>query len=351
MSTSDRPVVLVTRGSPLALAQTRQVLAACQAACPEFTFELRVIKTTGDKLQKASMAQESKTLPKGLFTKELEVALLRGEGDLAVHSLKDLPTDLPPGLKLGAVPERVDVRDVLIYRSEQGAAWRPPEEETAPAPDTPAPRPFPAGISFDQLPSGATVATSSTRRREQLLARRPDLRVVEIRGNVGTRLQKLLRQPGLDAMILAAAGLERLGYAVREDGTLMSRPEGAGDDLREWREEAEFRATFLSVEDMLPCVGQAALGIEVRADDPRMAILCDRLDDPDSHRCVAAERAFLHAMGGGCQSPVAALAEIAGETLRLRAVSFRAGPRRAAELAGPLDRPEALGRAMAEALR
>ncbi|RME93156.1 MAG: hypothetical protein D6766_08685, partial [Verrucomicrobia bacterium] len=218
MSSDNRPIILATRGSPLALVQTEQVLAACRAAFPRLRFEMKIIKTTGDKLQRASMARKADTLPKGLFTKELETALLRRRADLAVHSLKDLPTDLPSGLALGAVLPREDVRDVLIYRSEIGAAWQPPAEEGLdPLPPR---RSFPAGMKVADLPEGATIATSSTRRREQLLALRPDLRIVEIRGNVGTRLNKLLRQPELDATILAAAGLKRLGYVIRPDGSL-----------------------------------------------------------------------------------------------------------------------------------
>jgi hydroxymethylbilane synthase len=163
---------IATRGSALALAQANMVLAQCRAAFPGESFELNIIKTTGDKLQTASMA--SGNLPKGLFTKEIEEALLDGSGDLAVHSLKDLPTELPTGLKLGAVSKRAEVRDVLVRRA------------SATIPDGKSP--------IADLPAGATVATSSTRRRAQLLHARPDLKIVEIRGNVGTRLRKLAEQ-------------------------------------------------------------------------------------------------------------------------------------------------------------
>src|SRR6266702_3297825 len=163
------PLLIATRGSALALAQANAVAAQCRAAFPKLVFELKIIKTTGDKLQTASMAQEGKSLPKGLFTKELEIALLKHRADLAVHSLKDLPTELPAGLKLGAVGKRADVRDVLIYRDaehlcaeeakETVAEWTPGQSQR---------RGFGPKISITELPQGATVATSSPRRKAQL---------------------------------------------------------------------------------------------------------------------------------------------------------------------------------------
>ncbi len=327
MST-EAPIRIATRGSPLALAQANTVAALCRAAFPHARFELKIVKTTGDKLQKASMAKSDPSLPKGLFTKELEVALLAGEADLAVHSLKDLPTDLPAGLELGAVLERADPRDVLVYRR-------------APAP---AGRGFAPGLTLAGLPADATLATSSTRRREQVLVARPQATVVEIRGNVGTRLQKLADQPEWDATLLAAAGLARLGFGLQSDGRLVG-PGAGGAGV-----PAGLLAAALSPEEMLPCVGQAAIGLEVRVADERTAALCARLNHGDTFRCVTAERAFLHAMGGGCQSPVAAFAEVAGETLRLRGVSFRHGPARRAELRGTGDQAAALGAKLAALL-
>lgn len=348
MSLNASSIILATRGSPLALVQTEQVLAACRAAFPRLRFEMKIIKTTGDKLQRASMAQKAGALPKGLFTKELETALLRHRADLAVHSLKDLPTELPAGLRLAAVLPREDVRDVLLYRSEIGAAWQPPAEEGLdPLPPR---RSFPAGLKVADLPKGATVATSSTRRREQLSALRPDLRVVEIRGNVGTRLNKLLRQPELDATILAAAGLKRLGYEIRADGTLACwRTEGS-QSQSQLREEVEFRAAMLSLDEMLPCVGQGAIGLEIRAGDERMEEICRRLNHYATFQCVTAERAFLRAMGGGCQSPVAALAEWHEEEIRVQAVSFRSGTRQFAQVRGPHREAESLGLQLAAQL-
>src|ERR1051325_8393501 len=186
------PLTLATRGSALALTQANSVLAQCRAAAPDLECQIKIIKTTGDKLQAASLA--SLDLPKGIFTKALELALLNGEADLAVHSLKDLPTDLPPGLKLGAVGARADVRDVLIYRDSSVHISK----------GTPG---FEGHLTIRSLPAGAVIATSSTRRRAQLLERRPDFKVVPIRGNVPTRLKKLVEQSDFDAIILAAAGM------------------------------------------------------------------------------------------------------------------------------------------------
>jgi hydroxymethylbilane synthase len=292
---ADRNNVLIaTRGSALALAQSNMMLAQCRAAFPGESFDLNIIKTTGDKLQTASMS--SSALPKGLFTKELEVALLNGEADFAVHSLKDLPTELPAGLKLVAVTKRADVRDVLIYRGKTSA-----NDGSK----------FDPGLTVSALPQGAHIATSSTRRRAQLLDRRPDLKISEIRGNVGTRLRKLAEQRELDGIILAAAGLNRLGFYTSESQPL------SGPDF-----PPGLLANPIALDEMLPCVGQAAIGIESRENDPRIDRVCAALNDATTHSCVLAERAFLRAMGGGCQLAVAAHAEIVGSELRMRGVSF-----------------------------
>lgn len=299
---SEKTIIIGTRGSALALAQANQIADECRAAFPKLAFELKVIKTTGDKLQTASIAQGM--LPKGLFTKELEVALLDGGVDLCVHSLKDLPTELPAGLKLGAVSKRVDVRDVLLYRDathfEQSGLLG-----------------FPARLSAKELPQGATVATSSTRRRAQLLAMRPDLKTIEIRGNVATRMRKLATQPEMDATVLAFAGLMRLGYQLTPDGRI------AGHDV-----PAGLFASIMDVDSMLPCVGQAAIGVEIRTNDERIERICASLNDYASFQCVTAERAFLAGMGGGCLAPVAAYAEPVGERIHMRAVSFMNGFKR-----------------------
>ena len=330
------PILLATRGSALALAQANAVLAQCKAAFPKLAFEIKIIKTTGDKLQTASLAQEGKTLPKGLFTKELEVALLEKRADLAVHSLKDLPTELPDGLKLGAVGKRADVRDVLIYRDE---AHLRSVTTDASAPQQ-SKRGFSAGLSIPHLPEGAVVATSSTRRRAQLLAQNPGLKAPDIRGNVLTRLQKLADNLELDATVLALAGITRLNYRIGDEGNL--RGESVPDGLL---------ATVLDTDVMLPCVGQGAVGIEIRQGDERIAAICQKLNDYTTFQCVTAERAFLAGMGGGCQSPVAAYAEPIDAQLRMRAISFANGPLQRAHATRPLAEAIELGNHLAAELK
>lgn len=354
--------ILATRGSALALAQTNLVLAQCRQAFPQWEFEIKIIKTTGDKLQTASMANPDASSAKGLFTKELETALLRHEADLAVHSLKDLPTDLPAGLRLGAVCQRADVRDVLIYRGSDSAvssAEEPGIESENKSGHRAGKRTFGVGLTVMGLPNGAVIATSSTRRQAQLSALRPDLKMVPIRGNVGTRLQKLAQQADIDALILAAAGLARLHFEISSQGKLLfptgaeplSSPGAKGQRQGAGTQPPPYLlANRLSVEEMLPCVGQGAIGIEVRDKDERMAPVCAHLNHEPTWQCVLAERAFLHTMGGGCQSPVAAYAEISGEELRLRAVSFRDGPARRAEVSGPAVNAIKLGAAVAQRL-
>jgi porphobilinogen deaminase len=333
--------VIATRGSALALAQANLVAAQCRAAFPKLIFEIKIIKTTGDKLQTASLAKEGQDLPKGLFTRELEVALLKHKADLAVHSLKDLPTSLPAGLKLGAVGKRDDARDVLIYRDTD--YLRDAEAATNSLDWTPGQstrRGFGPKIKIKDLPKGAVMATSSTRRKAQLLMLNPNLSVREIRGNVVTRLTKLAEQPELDATVLAMAGLLRLHFTISADGKLVG--DAVPDGLL---------ATVLEPDEMLPCVGQGALGIEVREEDGRIATICERLNDFNTLQSVTAERAFLAGMGGGCQSPVAALGEVTGAKLRLRALSFTDGPARRAEATRPLKEAAELGRQLAEELQ
>lgn len=303
-----RPLIIATRGSALALAQSNMIKAACEKALPGRAVELKIIKTTGDKLQTASMTRPSEQSTKGLFTKELEVALLASEADLAVHSLKDLPTDLPPGLELGATPPREDVRDVLILRADSPAQ------------------------SLASVERGPTIATSSSRRAAQIQALRPDLKVTPIRGNVGTRIKKLLAQPELGGTILAAAGLNRLQFKIDAHGKLTGNevPEGV-------------KALLLPIDEMLPAVGQAAIGIEIRQNDPELQALCAKLNDPATFACVTAERAFLRAMGGGCLSPVAAYATVQGGQLHLRAVALKSHGLSRAEASGPSAQAEQLG--------
>src|ERR1051325_7921026 len=268
----EKPIIIATRGSALALAQSNMIAAQLRAVFPKLRFELKIIKTTGDKLQKASMAKTDPALPKGLFTKELEVALIKGQADIAVHSLKDLPTELPVGLILAATPEREDVRDVLIYRDAKSfvnpkgsAALKGLNPHTA----------------LKDFPTGATIATSSTRRKAQLLVARPDLNIVEIRGNVSTRMQKVADRAELDGTVLALAGITRLKFTIAKDGKLN------GDQVPEG-----LLASVLDLDVMLPAVGQGAIGIEIRAGDERISKICDRLNDFNTFQCVTAERAF-----------------------------------------------------------
>lgn len=316
----EKPVIIATRGSALALAQANMIAAQCRIAFPQLHFELKIIKTTGDKLQKASMAKIDPSLPKGLFTKELEVALLNGEADFAVHSLKDLPTELPAGLQLTATPPRADVRDVLIYRG--GSRGLKPHAQ------------------LKDFPKGATIATSSTRRKAQLLAERPDLNIVEIRGNVATRMKKVADQAELDATVLALAGITRLNFSIEPDGRIRGDAVPAG-----------LLATVLDVDVMLPCVGQAAIGIETRTGDERVNKLCEQLNHTETFQAVTAERAFLAGMGGGCQSPVAAYAQIVGQEIQMSAVSFRDGPAKRSQGLSMIHDAVALGEKLAAELK
>jgi hydroxymethylbilane synthase len=262
---------LGTRGSALARAQTALVVRALGQADPELAapgaLEVVAIATSGDRVTDRPLAEIG---GKGLFCKELEAALLERRIDLAVHSVKDLPTWLPQGLVLGAVLARGDPRDVLITPSRAG---------------------------LDALPPGAVVGTASPRRQAQLLARRPDLRVVNFRGNVDTRLKKLAAG-AVDATLLAQAGLERLGIA----------PAGA---------------TVLSPEVMLPAVGQGAIGVECRADDASILARLKAIDDLKTAACIGAERALLAALDGSCRTPIAGHASFEGGRLRLEALVAR----------------------------
>jgi porphobilinogen deaminase len=317
------------------------MLEQCRKAFPSLRFDYKIIKTTGDKLQTASLSKLDPSLPKGLFTKELEVALVKGQADLAVHSLKDLPTELPAGLVLAATPKRADVRDVLIYRDAEFIRRRAAEtavQEWTPGQDEL--RGFAPRMQLKDFPAGATVATSSTRRKAQLLVARPDLNVEEIRGNVTTRLSKVAERAELDATVLAFAGLQRLNFTITPEGEL--RGDAVPDGLL---------ATVLEVDVMLPCVGQAAIGVEIRQQDERIAKICERLNHFNTFQAVTAERAFLQGMGGGCQSPVAAYAEIVGEHITMRAVSFRDGPAKRAEGKRPIKEAAQLGEDLAAQLR
>ena len=285
MKIPDRPLRLATRGSALALAQAHCVRKRLQTLLPGLRIAVQVFKTSGDRLQDKAQRRIPGSLPKSLFTKELETALLEGEADLAVHSLKDLPTELPAGLCLAAVSPREDARDVLLTK-------RPIE---AVAPDR---------NPLRSLPPNAAIGTGSQRRRAFLL--RAGLRMTPLRGNVPTRILKLADSSDLDGILLAAAGLKRLGYSLPENQAIK------GQDV-----PPNIFAALLPVKHMIPCAAQGAIGLETRLEDSETRSICRLFNDLSSQICVDAERKFLQAMGGGCQSPLAAYAQLAESTIRL----------------------------------
>jgi hydroxymethylbilane synthase len=292
-------ITIGTRGSLLALWQTNWVKAQLEKHHPGIEVEIKVISTKGDRVLDVSLPKLGEQ-GKGLFTKELEDALFEHRADLAVHSLKDLPTELPAGLQIGAICEREDVRDALVAR---------------------------AGIkSFVELPERALIGTSSLRRQAQLLAARRDLVIDPIRGNVDTRLRKL-DEGSYDAIVLAAAGLHRLGHADR----ITER---------------------LSEELMIPAVGQGALAIETRADDSVIDEIIHALDHEATRLACRAERAFLRGLGGGCLVPIAAHATIQGDLMTLNGLVARAdGSQIVRERrSGPSRAPEILGQQVADEL-
>ena len=287
-------ITIGSRGSSLALWQANWVRDQLESAGHEVV--IRIIKTSGDKLQNAALAASG---TKGLFIKEIEEALLAGEVDLAVHSMKDLPTDLPEGLGVAAVPEREDPHDALVSKG---------------------------GVTLRQLPAGARIGTSSLRRQSQLLALRPDLTMVAMRGNVDTRLRKLERGD-CEALVLAGAGLKRLGFAQH---------------ITSWFSETE----------IAPAVGQGALAIEIRLQNAAVKEAVAPLDHAPTHQAVRAERAMLDALGGGCQLPIAAFAKHAsGELHLMGVVADPAGARvLRANSSGMPEHPEDLGKRVAAEL-
>jgi hydroxymethylbilane synthase len=259
-----RQLVVGTRGSALAMWQTQWVVRQLGARRPDLRLRIDRIQTEGDVRTGAPLWQIGGS---GLFVKEIERALLEGRIDLAVHSMKDLPSAMAEGLVIAAVPEREDPRDVLVSRH---------------------------GLSLAKLPVGARVGTSSSRRRAQLLAYRPDLVIVPLRGNVDTRLRKAEGED-LDGVVLAAAGLERLGYADR----ITER---------------------VPLDVCLPAPGQGALAVQVRAGDEELIKMVSVLEDPATRRSTEAERTFLRVMGGGCQLPMACLCRREGGALVMDAL-------------------------------
>jgi len=296
-STYERTsVVLGTRGSKLAVHQSEWVQARLKELAPHVTVTLRRIQTSGDKILDVPLA---KIGGKGLFVKEIEEALLSGEIDLAVHSMKDVPTELPEGLDLLCIPFREDPRDALISRD---------------------------GRMFKDLPHGARVGTSSLRRQSQLLQARPDLSISMLRGNLDTRLKKL-REGQFDAIVLAAAGLRRLGWE---------------------REITEYLAPEIS----LPAIGQGALGIEGRGDDQFLRSLLSGLEHAPTRTMVLAERALLHRLQGGCQVPIAAHATLNGSDVTLEGLVASVDGKEIIRdtVRGTVADPESMGIELAERL-
>ena len=310
------PLVLGSRGSPLALAQARHVMAELKRAWPGRNFEIHVIKTEGDRLAEKPETGDLK-LGKGLFTAELERALLDGEIDLAVHSLKDLPTTGPDGLMLAAIPKRADARDVLITRGTDPAPEMPEGWSTASGA-------LRRAILGPELRYGAVLATGSPRRTAQLRLLRDDFSTAAIRGNIDTRLRKFREHEEWSGLILAAAGLERL------------KPDVAG-----------LCVTPMPFSQMLPAPGQGALALQTRKENSAdIRNLVRALHDPPTAAAVTAERMFLEALGGGCGEPIAAYGEVTGDNrLTLEGIAWLIGetkPRRG-HLIRRIDQAEALG--------
>ena len=293
--TSRQVLRIGARSSPLSQAQAEEVAGPLRERFPDRRFEIVTLSTAGDRDRRSSLA----SLGRGAFVKEIEVALLEGRIDVAVHSAKDVPSDLPQGLTLAGTVPRQDPRDVLVDR------W---------------------SLRLDDLPTGARIGTSSPRRTAQVKARRPDVELLPIRGNVGTRLEKA-GGPDYDGVVLAAAGLARLG---RLDAV----------------------AEYLPVDVCTPDVGQGTLAVEIREDDRELIDLLARIDHAPTSIALRAERSFLAALSGGCTAPIAAYARVEGQ--RLRIASMAATPdgghiwREDGEW--PAGQPEAAGRQMAQAL-
>lgn len=290
----ERKFIIGSRGSDLALWQTNFTKNSLEKNFPEASFDVRIIKTKGDAVLDTAL---SKIGDKGLFTKEIETALINREIDLAVHSLKDLPTAQPAGLRIGAVSKRETPNDIFISKNFS---------------------------SLEDLPENARVATGSLRRKSQLLAFRPDLEIVEIRGNVPTRIERFLASD-LDGMILAYAGVHRLGLDAHI-------------------------AQIIPTEILLPAVGQGVMAVEIRETDAEIAEMLEKLNDAETNVCITAERAFLRRLEGGCQVPIGANAVLENGEIVLRGfVGSLDGARVIRDSTrGAKDSAESLGIALAE---
>ncbi|MDP2181986.1 MAG: hydroxymethylbilane synthase [Actinomycetota bacterium] len=293
MAASRERLVIGTRGSKLALWQSNYIKGRVEEITG-LPVELMIIKTTGDKILDVPLA---KVGGKGLFTKELEVELTAGTVDLCVHSMKDVPTELPEGLEIAATPERVDPRDVMVSG---------------------------AGYNLETLPRGARLGTSSLRRRSQAVALRPDLEIVDVRGNLDTRMRKA-ENGEVDAVILASAGITRMGWADRI-------------------------THYIESDQMVSAVGQGAIGVEIRTDDDFMRDVCEKLTHTETQICVTAERVVMRKLEGGCQVPIGAYARIEGDKLVMDAFVGSVDGKTILRhyLEGSPAEPETLGLAMVD---
>lgn len=292
-----RKIIIGSRGSQLALIQTNEVTLQLKRLFPHIDITIKIIKTKGDKITSVPL---SKIGGKGLFIKELEEALLRKEIDLAVHSMKDVPTELPPGLMIGAITKRLDVRDVLLSKDNK---------------------------LLDELPPKAVIGTSSIRRKIQLLHYRNDLEIIDLRGNLDTRIKKL-ELPFLDAIVVAAAGCIRANF--------------------------ESKITqFLPTKIILPPAGQGSLGIEIREDDLEIREIINNLNDEESYITISAERAFLKKLGGGCQIPIGVLGCIQNNILKLEGMTTSLDKQRIirAEVEGKKEDAIKLGEILANKMK
>lgn len=310
-----KKLIVGTRGSALALVQAEMTEALLRNKFPELEVERKVITTTGDRRTDVSLAQVAKVegvFDKGVFIKELEVALESGEVDLAVHSLKDMPTVLDDGFEVVATLERAPVADVLVTKTQGG---------------------------IDSLPQGAKVASSSCRRQKMLRYLRPDIEMVDIRGNVPTRLRKLAENPNLDGILLAEAGLVRLGYDA-----LGKMSTEAGDVFGQ----------RVDPENFLPAAGQGAVALEIRSDDDETRKIAEALNHEETMTRITAEREFLRLLNGGCHTPVGVSTQIFGDQLMMEGIVFPEGegigePMQA-EVAGSITEPKLVAETLFKSL-
>ena len=311
MSDSSENIIVGTRGSELALVQATTTEGLLAATFPQAAIRRQVITTTGDRRTDVSLSEVAKsegTFDKGVFIKEIEEALAASEIDIAVHSLKDMPTVLEKGFALAAVLERAPVRDALIMRESGG---------------------------LSALKPGAKVGTSSVRRAKQIQWLRPDLQVIDLRGNVPTRLRKLAEQDDYDAILLAEAGLVRLDYlpatAAQEDSEPVLKMEG-------------LYATRLPESEFFPAAGQGAIGLEVRADDTTSRLYCEAIGHAETWLRVTAEREFLRLLDAGCHTPVGVYSFVDGSEMLLKARVFpeAGGTPQTGEVTGPSADPISL---------